>query len=347
MNCVSHIKTGLILFCFIAVPFFAQGQWTWVYSKRFQPQELTEKKNIVFSQTDTPLFSQLILSWNSFRPYGYFTIFAQARNSATKEWYDAHHMIDWGADVQKSYCSISPRGTGCYHVRLEVNNHAKADGFRIKIEAHDGADLELLKALFVSVSDLQLFASPRYSMIMNQVASLPSVKIEGVPQLSQMILDHPRANNLCSPTSMSMLIGFFKQTFIDPLSVAQKVYDAGLESYGSWPFNAAHAFEACQGQINFCVTRLFSFEKLHKQLMRNIPVMVSVRGDLKGAMKPFEHGHLLLVTGWDSKHKKVICHDPASPTNEEAMRRYDISDFLVAWGRSHNLAYIAESTVLA
>lgn len=316
-------------------------QWTWFFSKKYTNELIlthSKKDHTVFS-LESPRFSQLIFSWNAHRPAaGHFRFWVQVRDAKTKKWYEPHHMIDWGKDIQRSYISTNEKGTNSYHVRLEVPAYTHADAFRIKVEVHNGANLTSLKRLHVCVSDMKKFSSTpqlRYE-------KLPSVLLTQVPQQSQMVLDHPRANNLCSPTSLSMMLGFVKKTNIDPLMCAEFVYDSGLDSYGSWPFNAAHAFEMCNGKVVFGVARFSSFMQLHQQLMRNMPVMVSVRGELEGAAKSYNDGHLLLVVGWDAKNKKVICHDPAFEHREQIRVSYDLKSFLTAWGRSRNLAYSAE-----
>lgn len=316
--------------------------WTWFFTKHFSASETQDyqKKDQLSFVSHTPAFSQLIFSWNAFRPLkGHFRFWVQVQDSVTKKWYDAHHMIDWGKEIQRSYISVNDQGTGCYHVRLELPRNRHADAFRVKIEAHEGADLSLLHSLHVCVCDVTKFKIEKSV----QVAHLKSVQVAQVPKQSQMILNHPRAANLCSPTSLSMLLGFLKQASVDPLVCAERVYDSGLDAFGSWPFNAAHAFEACNGSLRFAVTRLPSFVDLHQQLARNIPVMVSVRGELKGAAKPYSDGHLLLVIGYDARHKKVLCHDPAFDSNDKVSVSYDLESFLSAWGRSRNLAYAVES----
>jgi hypothetical protein len=327
----------IVLLSFVATQLCAQ-EWTWFFSKRFSNAQKYKDKAELSFVSPTPYFSQLILSWNAFRPTkGHFRFWVQAQDSATKKWYDQHHIIDWGKDIQHSYISIDEKGTGCYHVRLELPKNRHGNSFRIKIESHDGADLSLLKSLNVCVSDLAKFKASSSS----EFSTLKSVKVHNVPKQSQMVLDHPRAHQLCSPTSLSMLLGFFQKTPVDPLQCAEKVYDSGLDTFGSWPFNVAHAFEACEGKIHFGVRRLNSFAEVHKQLSRNIPVMVSVRGELVGAAKPYNDGHLLLVIGYDAKQKKVICHDPAFEDASQVTASYDVDGFLKAWARSRNLAYIA------
>jgi hypothetical protein len=137
-----------------------------------------------------------------------------------------------------------------------------------------------------------------------------------------------------------MLVGYLNETQVKPFNFAKNVFDKGLGVYGSWPFNTAHAFELCGGKIRFAVGRLSSFVDLHKHLMNGIPVIISVRGSIDGAPKAYANGHLLVVVGWDAQHKKVICHDPALPTNNATLRRYSIYSFLKAWESSKRLAYL-------
>lgn len=315
--------------------------WTWQYSTVFQAQEAAsfhEKKQLSFVQLDTPLFTQLIVSWNASKPAnGHYSVWVQGRNSKTQHWLPLHHMLDWGATWQRTYISKCDDGSGCHHVRLEIPKSVRGDGFRIRIEAHDGADLAQLKGLFVCLADFSLFEVQHDSY-----AHLKSIKIENVPAYSQMVLNHPRAQNLCSPTSMSMLLSYILKTPVDPLLFAQGVYDSGLDSFGSWPFNVAHAFVTAQEAVTVYATRLPSFETLYQRLRNDIPVMVSVRGALQGAAKEYTNGHLLLVTGWDHRTKQVLCHDPAFASDKETVVRYDIRSFLEAWGRSHNFAYLVE-----
>ena len=129
---------------------------------------------------------------------------------------------------------------------------------------------------------------------------------------------------------------------IDPIDFAEKSHDKGLDKYGSWPFNMAHAFELSQGKILFAVTRLHSFKNLHDHLCKGIPVVVSVRGHIHGAPRVYHNGHLLVVIGYDSKTREVICHDPAVPDSKLVKKRYELKNFIQAWERSHRLAYLAD-----
>lgn len=144
-----------------------------------------------------------------------------------------------------------------------------------------------------------------------------------------------------------MLLGYLLGQEIDPLEFAEHSFDTGLDAYGSWPFNMAHAFERSGGEVYFAAARLNSFAGLYQRLKQGIPVVVSVRGYLAGAPKIYSHGHLLMVVGFDSERQRVICHDPAFPSDEKIFTSYPLKGFLMAWERSHRLAYLAEPTKAA
>lgn len=316
-------------------------EWTWSYKKDFTATEIlenTNRKQVLFCKNDIPLFSQLIFYWNAFRPEkGYFSFHAQVLDGKNK-WHDWHTMINWGKDIQKSFSNEGTTGTKYCHVRLEMPPKRLAKGVRIKVVAHDGANLSSLRSLGINVANLSAF-NEEFNHAINL---LPSVVINGIPKQSQMVLDHPKADVMCSPTSCGMLMSYLKKQPLNTLDFALGVYDYGLNSYGSWPFNIAHAFEHCEGEVFFKVMRLPSFFELHSMLQKSIPVVVSVRGKLQGAPKEYNNGHLLLVIGWDKQKQKVICHDPAFDQNEKVYMEYDIKSFCTAWGRSRHLAYVAE-----
>jgi hypothetical protein len=343
-----NIGRKLLLLCVLSLglPLIAQesadDQWTWLYQKSFSLPEFVGAhvhKVLTFSKIDIAPFTQVVFSWNARRPaHGYFTFFIQTRDGATQHWGKWHKMMDWGAQVQCSYMSEDAHSK-YYHVRLETGTRY-ADAFRIKISAHGGAKLQNLAAIFVSVSDFNKFKPENVA----EAGPWPSVVIDNVPQRSQFVLDHPRNAGLCSPTSTSMLVSYLLGKDIDPLDFAQKAYDTGLGVYGSWPFNMAHAYEVGKGKFLFTTARLHSFNTLYKRLQQGIPVVVSVRGALAGAAKAYEHGHLLVVIGFDAQNQQVICLDPAFKSDEAVLKYYPLKSFLAAWERSHRLAYLAEPT---
>lgn len=324
------MKKIFVLFFLFSASCFG---WTWVYKKKF---DLDENVKSAFFNKKTHPYKQLIFSWNAFRPQkGYFRFFVKIHTP--KGWSKWFNMVDWGAKIQKSYLDKEDNDSGYYHVRLETPNGQLADAFRIKVESFDEADLTLLKMISVSVADKDLFKPETFQ----DLKDLKSVFINKVPVQSQMLLKHEDNKYMCSPTSFSMLLGYLTQTKLDPLCVAKNCFDDGLKAYGSWPFNTAHAFEVCP-KCNFSVVRLSSFRKLHEYLQKGVPVVVSIRGNLKGAAKDYPNGHLVLVIGWSKEKRLIYVCDPAFNKISKVKHAYDVNEFLRAWERSHRLSYVVD-----
>ena len=339
------MKRKLIMLTLLLLNSTITARWASLFNKKITPQEARvaqHQHSYFFSQERVPLFTQLLFSWNAVRPKrGYFEFYVQARNAQTKRWGAWHRMMEWGKRLQSSNATISDGFTKYEHVRLETARQQFADAFHIKVVGVKGASLVDLKALSVTTVNMHQFHAESIA----NVAQLPSIYIPRVPKISQAAVDHKDNNRICSPASCTMLTSYLTGEDIDPMQFAKHSYDKGLNAYGSWPFNMAYAFELCQGRYWFFNTRLNSFSDLHKQLMRGIPVVVSVRGTLPGAPQPYPQGHLLLVVGWDNKNNRVICHDPAMAKDYDAERRYRLKDFMKTWEQSRRLAYIASQAM--
>lgn len=339
MNWGMYLMNYCIMLCLVMQSVIAQQEpWTWHYHKVLQNERPSgkEKNELLFSKVGIPPFNQLLFSWNAFRPRkSHYSFFVQVRDAATKKWGSWHKMIDWGHGLQRSYSTLSDGTSRYFHVRLETEGSRMADAFKIKIGTSSG-DFSNIKSVTINTSNMNRFEPESIAY-----HKLPSVHITDVPALSQIALLHEKCRMMCSPTSCSMLLGYLTKKDIDPLAYAECSFDQGLNVYGSWPFNTAHAFELSEGTFQFYVARLHSFVQLHKNLMKGIPVVVSVRGDIVGAPKAYNNGHLLVVVGFDAKKGVVICHDPAEPLDHQTVKSYPVSSFVRAWERSRRLSYIA------
>lgn len=354
------VITGIpILSTFVSILFIHSSlwsSWTWTYcvdpSQKLS-QELSQELSYLtphwcWTRQTQNYFSGLIFSWNALRPIrGYYSFWIRVRERNTKHWYTWHEMARWGTDeqgriLQKSFTSKHRLGTHYAHVRLELPKGRIADAFEVKIKAHYNARLANIRNITVNTYNLNKFVSERTPARRAQLKQLASVYLTQVPRKSQMNLKHPRYRSLCSPTSVSILLSYLLDRTIDACAVAQGAFDHGLKIYGSWPFNIAHAFEVAQGTIMFQVERLDSFKAVHELLCQGIPVIVSVRGALKGAPLSYEQGHLLVIVGWSQRFSKVLCHDPSFKGDHATAVAYDLDDFLAAWERSKRLAYRAQ-----
>lgn len=333
-------KTAILALLF-ATSFFSLYSvepWTWCYSKKFvnHPLKVADE---AFIRKNTPLFTQLICSWNSLMPrFGGFRFSVRVRYADTQKWSDWHRMAEWSSIGSKTFYGQHDDGLEYCYVRLELPQGRYADGFQVKVDPLKGAPLALIKKLSVSVSRISSF-EPEYA---RDYKNMESVHIEGVPAWSQFDLEHPRAPVLCSPTSLCVLASYLSGNRLDPVEFADGVFDTGLRVYGSWLCNTAYAFHATGGQVFFHVQRLHNFKTLLSYLHKDIPVVVSVRGTLAGAPKPYPGGHLLTVVGFDAEKMKVLCHDPAVRDGGPLLKEYSLKNFLTTWENSQRLAYIGE-----
>lgn len=317
-------------------------QWTFCYRKTFAKNPLVDS-DTAFERIDTMPFNHLVFSFNALRPMqegAYFRFSIGVRGVKSKKWLTWHHVCDWGNGVQQSYAD-KVRPDGYSHVRLDMHDNTQADGFRIRVEAFGGASLADIKLLCVSIAQLKDFSSEVGSA---RYADRMSVYISGVPCWSQMVLDHPRSSAICSPTSLGMATSYMLNRTLDVRAFADAVHDKNLDIFGNWVFNTAHAFTVCP-QCYCYVQRLHTFGELYKIIRRGIPVVVSVRGALKGAPKDYPSGHLLTVVGFDANKGVVVCHDPAALVTSEVEREYELEPFLAAWERSYRLAYVLSTDV--
>jgi hypothetical protein len=343
MGQMSSMRVIYLVSFFTAIHLSAESEpWTWTYHMLCSDDQIAlfeKKRELIFTKRDIPVFNQMIFSWNALRATkGSITFMVQIREQKSGLWDAWHTMGQWGAGIQRSFLSKVGIHSEFNHVRLELLHAKVADGLRIKIVATPDFDCSLLHSFYVCVANYNYFVTERDATF----SHLASIRIRNVPQYSQMLLDHPSKEKICSPTSTSMLLSYLKAEPVCPVQFAHAAFDQGLGAYGSWPFNIAHAFDTMKGSMTFKVVRLNSFSDLHKQLVQKIPVVVSVRGALQDAAKPYDNGHLILVIGWNAKKQKVICHDPAFDTIEKTYVEYNLKTFIDGWERSRRLAYVAQ-----
>lgn len=179
-----------------------------------------------------------------------------------------------------------------------------------------------------------------------------------VPQSSQMIHNGQYKQyggggaSWCSPTSVSMVLRYFKtgpkpadyawSKYADSFVVhaARYTYDYRYDAAGNWPFNTAYAGRF---GLDAFVTRLDNLRDAEAFIKKGIPVVASVRyakGALTGSAVGSSNGHLLVITGF-RKNGRVIVNDPAASSNSSVRRSYDRAQFEKAWlGGSGGVSYI-------
>lgn len=268
-------------------------------------------------------FNEWMLTWNAARPLDKdYQFYVSVKTDAWSPWLP---YAIWGASGQSSYDVQSADGkVKVFQDALEIL-HGKATGFRVYVNPA----MEEMALHVYTNGDIQTEAAKELSSVL-----LP---VEG---LSQIALDHYRTRHLCSPAATTAVVRYLlKQQDIDPVTFAAQVWDRGFDIYGNWVFNAAQAASLLGPSFHVWVERLDGFASIHQKLMKGTPVVVSIRGPLAGSALPYEQGHLIAVIGYAAEEKKVICIDPAFPTDAETKVSYPLEDFLRAWNRRGRVAY--------
>jgi Peptidase_C39 like family len=210
----------------------------------------------------------------------------------------------------------------------------KATAFQIKIVAEGCTNLRSIHGMHVYTNSDQCKELQKIDPI------LTSIELK-VPGISQMALNHVRHADLCSPTSTTAAVRYLSNDdTIDPLCFAQGVWDSGFDIYGNWVFNVAEAWTHLGEGWDCWVEKLQGFNDIYSYLKQRTPVIVSVRGPLPGSAQPYAKGHLMAVVGYDSLNQKVVCMDPAFPKDDETHVAYSLLDFVQAWNRRGNVAYV-------
>lgn len=288
-----------------------------------------------WKEENTFPFDELMISWNAPRPSeGKYLFYVSVK---TNEWSPWLLYASWGSDGQASFHSkTSDDSIRVYQDALEVVEAKGATGFQIKVVPEGNAASDLIHGLHVYTNG----GGQKELSLEPSECHLTSVYLP-VKGLSQITLKHIRHMHLCSPTSTTAAVRYLSNNpEIDPLHFAQNVWDAGFDIFGNWVFNVAHAAAILGPAWDCWVERLSGFDDIHRLLHQGTPVVVSVRGPLPGSALPYSQGHLMVVIGYDSEQKKVICMDPGFPSDEETVIRYDLSDFDQAWKRRGRVAYI-------
>ncbi len=281
-------------------------------------------------------FNELLLSWNATRPkVGDFLLSFRLKAA---QLHDFMPYASWGVSGQKSFTVEVPSIV----VKQDtiVLREGLASGFSVKVEAHNGADIKNVHALISSYTDHTKHCIKPFE--------LPQDRLQlDLLTLSQRKVDHPRKNDLCSPTSTCALCSFLTKKVLNPLSFATNIWDSTADIYGNWVFAIAEASHHLGDKWLAYVARLTSFEEIITNLKNDIPSIISVRGQLPGSPVAYTSGHLLVVTGFDGFTNKIFCMDPAFHNESEASVAYDANDLFAAWKLRGGIAYIFKKNIKA
>jgi hypothetical protein len=167
-----------------------------------------------------------------------------------------------------------------------------------------------------------------------------------VPGRSQLL--YPDGGGWCSPTSVSMLLGYWAQRLgrsdlVVPVPVAaEHTLDRVYQGTGNWSFNTAYAAALGNGALHGMVARLDSFAQVEALIAAGIPVSISIAfepGQLTGAPVSRSDGHLIVVKGF-TPEGDVVCNDPAFPSDDKVEVTYRRDELWRVWRHSKGMAYV-------
>lgn len=162
-----------------------------------------------------------------------------------------------------------------------------------------------------------------------------------VPEKSQ--LAYPDGGVLCSPTTVSMMLGYWAEKLGKPElardvpEIVQGVYDRNWGGTGNWVFNMAYA--GSMPGMRAYVRRFSYLAEVESLVGKGIPVGLSLcynrlRGRDAGAS-----GHLVVCVGF-TQNGDVVINDPGTTRNvQKIFARERVVD---AWAHSKNAAYVIE-----
>ncbi len=292
------------------------------------------QKNYQWETAHLPPFDELIISWNAQRPLkGQYVILASVY--IEDHWSPWLLYAVWGDRYQYSFEEKSSKmPVRCVQDQIEILAGKVATGFRLCVKAYGEANLQDFYRFYCCASLLQ---QPLPSFFL---PTLPFIHLD-VSGLSQLNLRHPRATSFCSPTSTTAALRFIlSRSDLNPVSFTEKVYDAGFDIYGHWPFNVAQAFVTLGPQGHCWCERVTGFEAIVPYLQKGLPVVVSVKGHLTGSLMPYTNGHLIVVKGYDPHTQRVLCMDPAFPSDVDTHQAYSFEEFMQAWRNRRYLSYL-------
>lgn len=292
----------------------------------------------LWEENETQLFDELIVSWNGSRPRtgGFVLSLSIRREGRWSAWYPYarwESVGQSGGDVEAHIEGVSIKQD-----ILSLKQGSEASGFRVKVEAFNSASTQEFNQLHVCAT--------RANSVLTEtpLSSFSRVKLD-VPPVSQMLVNHPRRKDLCSPTSTSAVVGYLLGAKVDPFLFANQARDEAFDIFGNWVLNTAHASSLLGSGWSCWVERVAGFHDIYQRLVCHTPVVVSVKGELQGAPLPYSNGHLIVVRGFDPATRKVLCIDPAFASHQETEVEYAWEDFMEAWSRRRCLSYLFERNV--
>mgnify|MGYP001558311117 CR=1 FL=1 len=257
-------------------------------------------------------FREAVLSWAASVPAG-GEVECELQVKVGDRWLPWQTMGRWnGREGGRSVKREGAEGCSVDVDTLVLDKGLEAEAFRYRVTPRGGSRVRLVAVATWRRDDRAPLASER---------SAAWGKTIDVPKRSQMVEDASIRGDICSATSLSMVLEHYgvKRTTRE---VADGVYDHEAKIYGNWPLNTAYA--AAAGMKAAYVARFRGLEDLEAEIAAGRPVILSHKwkeGELTGAPVTGSSGHLIVVVGFTDEGDVVVNDPAAHPDQGEDVRR--------------------------
>ena len=281
-------------------------------------------------------WTEAVPSWNVAAGSAWTIELKAVGTNQTSEWYPLGH---WCSDTNRAPRSSATRGTftGGRVLTDTLRLHQPATGLQVRLTPGpqtSAADFRQFSVSLIDTRSTWSEAEPWREAWGHSLA---------VPLRSQA--EYPEGiNSWCSPTSVTMLLAWWREQrnlpgeSVNVPEVARGVYDPGWPGTGNWAFNMAYV-----GQIpglRSAVARLAGIADLERWTAAGLPVATSVSYALlqgRASQEPGD-GHLVVVHGFTTAGD-VEVNDPGVRLSR-GHRIVPRPAFQKAWQYSHNTAYL-------
>lgn len=287
-------------------------------------------------------FNEAVVSWNvETPPHSGFCVEIRVGRAADDMWSPWLYVGDWGPPPPGERHTVFDGG------KIDVDYFRSAERFdrlqyRIRAAADEPAELRVARVA-LCVSDTTGLppsiwpaepppagpAPPRHAW----QRRLP------VPFRTQATADPAMAGEICSPTSLAMVLEYrgVRHTTED---VARTVFDPAHEIYGNWPRNIQAAYTL---GVPGYLTRFSDWADVERHVAADQPLIISIRferGELAGAEYGSTGGHLIVLTGFEGDDR-VAVNDSAFRDPAKGQRTYGRAELERVWLRERRgLAYV-------
>lgn len=293
----------------------------------------------------SPVFSpgfpirEMIPSWNIYCPEGCGYIVEMRAAKDNESWSPWLYFGKWGT-VQRQKKGATKNSLGSVKIDYFVSDRGVwAVQLRLQFYSSKKEMTPQLSLLCLAFSDQRGDLNKPLRTIPS--ASTPSSlwnKQLNVPYRSQGAEDSSIAGDICSPTSISMVMEYWG--VIRPTAeIARLIYDPDFKLYGIW-------WRGVQGAAQYGLTGWVQYfrnwESVKEWIGINQPVIACISfdsGKLDGSMTPQSEGHVIVIIGFDEKGNP-ICNDPAGKDENEGVVVYDAEQFASAWFDKGGVGYI-------